>query len=79
MILVDDEEKFQERDVTLGTLYDIPAILLLKQASNRTLEILIFLLDGPGFAPRKAHILRLGYSGRVALNIIDNIVLVRHF
>ena len=56
----------------------MPSILLLKQTANRTLEILVFLLDGVGLSPRHAHTLRLGYSGRVAINIIDNVIVVHH-
>lgn len=36
------------------------------------------MLDGPGLTPRKSHILKLGYNGRFALNITDNIVIVHH-
>uniref|UniRef100_T1GGT8 Mic1 domain-containing protein n=1 Tax=Megaselia scalaris TaxID=36166 RepID=T1GGT8_MEGSC len=38
----------------------------------------IYLLNGPGLAPRKSHIIRLQSIGRFAINIIDNLVIVHH-
>jgi hypothetical protein len=70
--------RVQERDVTLGVLYGVPAILVLKPTKNRTLEIVVFLLNGVGLAPKKSHILKVGYSGRVAINVIDNVIVVHH-
>lgn len=38
----------------------------------------MYLLNGPGLAPQKAHILRLGINGRIAINIVDDIIVVHH-
>lgn len=52
-----DDGSVTERDVTTGFLYDVPAILILR-TKNRTLEICVYLLNGPTF--QKSHILKLG-------------------
>lgn len=67
-----------ERDVTLGQLYGTLAILILQQTSNRLVEIVVYLLNGAGLAPRKSHVIRLGSIGRFAINIIDNLIIVHH-
>ncbi|XP_055628660.1 regulator of MON1-CCZ1 complex, partial [Toxorhynchites rutilus septentrionalis] len=66
------------RDVTLAQLYGTNAIMILKQLQNRQFEVVIYLLNGPGLAPRKAHILRLAQNGRFAMNIADDVVVVHH-
>ncbi|KXJ71556.1 hypothetical protein RP20_CCG020277 [Aedes albopictus] len=66
------------RDVTLAQLYGTNAIMILKQLQNRQFAVVIYLLTGPGLAPRKSHILRLGQSGRFAMNIVDDVVVVHH-
>lgn len=75
-IQIDDAQSVAERDVTTGMLYDKPAILILKTTRNRTLEIFVYLLEGPTF--KKMHVLKLGFSGRVAISIIDSIIIVHH-
>lgn len=68
-----------ERDVTIAQIYGIGAILILQQnLTSGHIEVLIFLLNGPGLAPRKAHVLNLGYGGRFAMNIVDDLVVVHH-
>lgn len=71
-----EDEGVTERDVNTGTLYGTPAILILRTTRNRYLEIWVYLLDGPAF--QKAHILKLGFSGRVAISIIDSMIIVHH-
>ncbi|XP_035785426.1 regulator of MON1-CCZ1 complex-like [Anopheles albimanus] len=66
------------KDVTLAQLYGTNAILILRQPSNRPYEVVIYLLNGPGLAPKKSHILKLGQSGRFAMNIVDDVVIVHH-
>lgn len=66
------------RDVTLAQLYGTNAIMILRQLQNRQFEVVIYLLNGPGLAPRKSHILRLGQNGRFAMNIVDDVVVVHH-
>lgn len=68
-----------ERDVTLATLYNIPAVLILRhQSGPSTAEVHIHTLNGPGHAPVKSHVLKLGQSGRFAINVVDDIILVHH-
>lgn len=67
-----------ERDVTLGQIYGTFAVLILLQNSSGLGEIVIYMLNGPGLAPRKQHVLRLGHSGRFAMNIVDNLIVVHH-
>lgn len=59
-------------------MYDTSAILILRQTPNRLIEVVIYLLNGPGLAPKKSHILKLGYSGRFAMNVVDNLIVVHH-
>lgn len=68
-----------ERDVTLATLYGTPAVLILRhQTGNQTAEVHIHTLSGPGMSPVKTHVLRIGASGRFAINVVDNLVIVHH-
>ncbi|XP_076262883.1 regulator of MON1-CCZ1 complex protein bulli isoform X2 [Rhynchophorus ferrugineus] len=68
-----------ERDVTISTLYGIPAVLILRhQSGPQTAEVHVHLLNGPGQAPVKSHVLKLGLSGRFAINIVDDLILVHH-
>lgn len=68
-----------ERDVTISTLYGIPAVLILRhQSGPQTAEVHVHLLNGPGQAPVKSHVLKLGLSGRFAINVVDDLILVHH-
>lgn len=68
-----------ERDVTLATLYGIPSVLILRhQTGAQSAEVHIHMLNGPGMAPVKSHVLRIGASGRFAINVLDNLVIVHH-
>jgi hypothetical protein len=71
-----EEGSVSERDVTTGMIYDKPAILILRTSTNRTLEISVYLLEGPVF--KKNHILKLGFTGRVAISIIDSLIIIHH-
>lgn len=75
-IQIEDESGVNERDVNTGILYGNPAILILRTTRNRNLEVWIYLLDGPAF--RKSHVLKLGFSGRIAISIIDSMIVVHH-
>lgn len=72
------EHGIPERDLTLAEIYDTLAILILKPTSTRLVEVIIYLLNGPGLAPKKSHILQLGHSGRFAMNIVDDLIVVHH-
>lgn len=68
-----------ERDVTLATLYETPAVLILRhQSGPHTAEVIVHTLSGPGQAPVKSHVLKLGLSGRFAINVVDDLILVHH-
>lgn len=68
-----------ERDVTLATLYGVPAVLILRHYSGpNTAEVHVHTLNGPGQAPVKSNVLKLGLSGRFAINVVDDIILVHH-
>lgn len=75
---MESERNIPERDVTLGQIYGVSAILLLRPTPNRLIEVVVYLLNGPGLAPRKSHILRLGHSGRFAMNVVDDLIVVHH-
>lgn len=75
-IQIEDGQAVTERDVNTGTLYGQPAILILRTTRNRALELWVYLLEGPAF--KKSHILKLGFSGRVAISIIDSMIIVHH-
>lgn len=68
-----------ERDVTLSTLYGVLSVLILRHQSGvQTAEVHIHTLNGLGQAPVKSHVLKLGLTGRFAINIVDNLVLIHH-
>ncbi|XP_057657201.1 regulator of MON1-CCZ1 complex [Diorhabda carinulata] len=68
-----------ERDITLAILYGTSAVLILRhQNGPNTAEVHIHTLNGPGQSPVKSHVLKLGLSGRFAINIEDDIILVHH-
>lgn len=73
-----NERGIPERDVTLAQIYGTFAILILRPTETRTLSVVIYLLNGPGLAPKKSHVLCLGHSGRFAINIVDDLVVVHH-
>lgn len=65
-------------DITLAVLYGTGAILLLQPTPTRLVEVVIYLLNGPGMAPRMSHVLRLGHGGRFAMNVVDDVIVVHH-
>uniref|UniRef100_A0A1B0CUY8 Uncharacterized protein n=1 Tax=Lutzomyia longipalpis TaxID=7200 RepID=A0A1B0CUY8_LUTLO len=73
-----NERSVPERDCTLAMIYGTPSILILQPTQSRLVEVVIYMLNGPGLAPRKCHVLRLGHTGRFAINIIDDLVIVHH-
>lgn len=79
MVLAEPGRMALERDVTLATLYKTPSILIVRhQSGPQTAEVHIHMMNGPGQAPVKIHVLRLGLSGRFAINVVDNLVIVHH-
>ncbi|XP_068141877.1 LOW QUALITY PROTEIN: regulator of MON1-CCZ1 complex [Drosophila tropicalis] len=69
----------QESKVTLGQVYGVLAVLILQtNSSDGLMEVEVHLLNGPGLAPRKCHVLRLSLNGRFAINTVDNLIVVHH-
>ncbi|XP_017136475.1 regulator of MON1-CCZ1 complex isoform X2 [Drosophila miranda] len=69
----------QESKVTLGQVYGVLAVLILQSnCSSGMMEVEVHLLNGPGLAPRKCHVLRLSLVGRFAINTVDNLIVVHH-
>lgn len=75
-IQIEGDTGANERDVNTGNLYGVPAILILRTTRNRNLEVWVYTLEGPSF--RKSHVLKLGFSGRIAISIIDSMIIVHH-
>ncbi|XP_065843088.1 regulator of MON1-CCZ1 complex-like [Oscarella lobularis] len=71
--------KLLERDVTLASLYDSPYVVVVKSWSKMmgVAEIVLYLLtkDSP---PRPTNVLKLDMTGRFAINVVDNLLLVHH-
>lgn len=80
MVSVEQGRITLERDVTLATLYGTPAVLILRHSSDpsKNSSVEIHMLSGPGMAPVRTHALHLGLSGRFAINIVDDLILVHH-
>jgi len=72
----------QESKVTLGRVYGVLAVLILEaNSSTGLMEVEVHLLNGPGLAPRKCHVLRLSLPSsqpRFAINTVDNLIVVHH-
>lgn len=77
-VLGENDRPIPERDVTLAQIYGMSAILILRPTPQRLMEVVVYLLNGPGLAPQKSHILRLGLNGRFAMNIVDDLLVVHH-
>ncbi|XP_075164805.1 regulator of MON1-CCZ1 complex protein bulli [Haematobia irritans] len=76
--LGNNNREIQESKVTLGQIYGVMAVLILQPSSSGMIEVEVYLLNGPGLAPRKQHVLRLGLKGRFAINTVDNLIVVHH-
>lgn len=69
----------EESKVTLGQVYGVLAVLILQpNPTTFQMEVEVHLLNGPGLAPRKCHVLRLSLMGRFAINTVDNLFVVHH-
>lgn len=78
LFAVKSDKKLNVDDITLAVIYGTGAILILQQTPTRLVEVVIYLLNGPGMAPRMCHVLRLGHGGRFAMNVVDNVIVVHH-
>ncbi|ESP03633.1 hypothetical protein LOTGIDRAFT_224293 [Lottia gigantea] len=68
-----------ERDVTLANIYNQLYIVVLRHqpSANVGAEIVLYQLQKESPA-RKSDVLKLDMSGRFAINIVDNLVMVHH-
>lgn len=70
-----------QRDVSIATVYGKTCIFVLRHQPRSVgtagAEVVIYSLqkDGP---PRKTNILKLDMSGRFAISVIDNLIIVHH-
>ncbi|KAI7690190.1 hypothetical protein SSS_10832 [Sarcoptes scabiei] len=72
----------QERDVTVTNLYDKPRMLILRYHPNSNdkfgVHILIYTFQRKDLQPQKTDILLTNLTGKFAINIVDNLVVVHH-
>ncbi|XP_006835083.1 PREDICTED: uncharacterized protein C18orf8 homolog isoform X2 [Chrysochloris asiatica] len=70
-----------ERDIAMATIYGLLYVLFLRhhsRTSNSTgAEVVLYHLPREG-ACKKMHILKLNRTGKFALNVVDNLVVVHH-
>ncbi|XP_045429839.1 regulator of MON1-CCZ1 complex isoform X2 [Pipistrellus kuhlii] len=70
-----------ERDIAMATIYGQLYVLFLRHharaASSAGAEVVLYHLPREG-ACKKTHILKLGRTGKFALNVVDNLVVVHH-
>ncbi|XP_066997555.1 regulator of MON1-CCZ1 complex [Anabrus simplex] len=70
-----------ERDVTLAVLYGQPSIVVLRHqprgVGSPGAEVVVYSIQKMLMA-KKSHILRLDMSGRFAVNVVDNLIVVHH-
>ncbi|XP_003748124.1 regulator of MON1-CCZ1 complex [Galendromus occidentalis] len=72
-----------DRDVSLCRIYGKSRVVVLRHKGNTSssrsgaAEIVVYTIDG-ATPPRKTNILKLEVSGRFAINLIDNLIIVHH-
>ncbi|XP_040840736.1 regulator of MON1-CCZ1 complex isoform X2 [Ochotona curzoniae] len=70
-----------ERDIAMATIYGQLYILFLRHHSRTCnsagAEVVLYLLPREGSC-KKMHILKLNRTGKFALNVVDNLVVVHH-
>uniref|UniRef100_A0A8C2KS98 Regulator of MON1-CCZ1 n=1 Tax=Cyprinus carpio TaxID=7962 RepID=A0A8C2KS98_CYPCA len=70
-----------ERDIAVATIYDQLYVMYLKHHSRATnspgAEVVLYHLPREGTC-RKTHVLKLNTTGKFALNVVDNLVVVHH-
>uniref|UniRef100_A0A3B4ABM7 Uncharacterized protein n=1 Tax=Periophthalmus magnuspinnatus TaxID=409849 RepID=A0A3B4ABM7_9GOBI len=70
-----------ERDVTMATIYGQLYVMYLKHhsrsANSPSAEVVLYHLPREGQC-KKAHVLKLNTTGKFALNVADNLVVVHH-
>uniref|UniRef100_A0A673GRH1 Uncharacterized protein n=1 Tax=Sinocyclocheilus rhinocerous TaxID=307959 RepID=A0A673GRH1_9TELE len=70
-----------ERDIAVATIYDQLYVMYLKHHSRTTnspgAEVVLYHLPREGTC-RKTNVLKLNTTGKFALNVVDNLVVVHH-
>ncbi|XP_077411201.1 regulator of MON1-CCZ1 complex [Vanacampus margaritifer] len=70
-----------ERDVSMATIYGQLYVMYLKHhsrsANSPSAEVVLYHLPREGVC-KKTHVLKLNTTGKFALNIVDNLVVVHH-
>ncbi|TWW70601.1 hypothetical protein D4764_17G0000840 [Takifugu flavidus] len=70
-----------ERDIAMATIYGQLFVMYLKHhsrtANSPSAEVVLYHLPREGVC-KKSHILKLNMTGKFALNIVDNLVVVHH-
>uniref|UniRef100_A0A673K1I8 Uncharacterized protein n=1 Tax=Sinocyclocheilus rhinocerous TaxID=307959 RepID=A0A673K1I8_9TELE len=70
-----------ERDIAVATIYDQLYVMYLKHHSRTTnspgAEVVLYHLPREGTC-KKTHVLKLNTTGKFALNVVDNLVVVHH-
>uniref|UniRef100_A0A4W6FQT5 Regulator of MON1-CCZ1 n=1 Tax=Lates calcarifer TaxID=8187 RepID=A0A4W6FQT5_LATCA len=70
-----------ERDIAMATIYGQLHVMYLKHhsrtANSTSAEVVLYHLPREG-ACKKSHVLKLNTTGKFALNIVDNLVVVHH-
>ncbi|KAF3703883.1 putative protein C18orf8 Colon cancer-associated protein Mic1 [Channa argus] len=70
-----------ERDIAMATIYGQLYVMYLKHhsrtANSPSAEVVLYHLPREG-ACKKSHVLKLNTTGKFALNIVDNLVVVHH-
>ncbi|KAG8442188.1 hypothetical protein GDO86_011112 [Hymenochirus boettgeri] len=73
--------KISERDLAMATMYGQLYVLFLrhhlKSSSSAGAEVVLYHLPREGTC-KKTHILKLNRTGKFALNVVDNLVVVHH-
>ncbi|NP_001108247.1 uncharacterized protein LOC100137621 [Xenopus laevis] len=72
--------KISERDIAMATIYGQLYVLYLrhfKSSSSAGAEVVLYNLPREGTC-KKMHILKLNRTGKFALNVVDNLVVVHH-
>ncbi|CAJ0930003.1 unnamed protein product, partial [Ranitomeya imitator] len=73
--------KISERDIAMATIYGQLYVLFLrhhaKASSSPGAEVVLYHLPREGSC-KKMHILKLNRTGKFALNVVDNLVVVHH-
>uniref|UniRef100_A0A8C5CJ49 Mic1 domain-containing protein n=1 Tax=Gadus morhua TaxID=8049 RepID=A0A8C5CJ49_GADMO len=70
-----------ERDIAMATIYGQLYVMYLKHhsrtANSPSAEVVLYHLPREGLC-KKSHVLKLNTTGKFALNIVDNLVVVHH-